>query len=147
MFRGSLCSVRAGADFLGSFYGRRSAPDTLYTQFRGYSTDAASAFAHRKWLRGNGVPSGELSLHILIAGLGRGTGTDFSCEVFEGRTKVFEMDFGRQMNCQVRSTFHSFYTVVAGRHVPGLMFALVRWFCWFVPCASSIQQLKLNLAC
>lgn len=45
-----------------------------------------------------------LLLHWLIlkyTGVGQGTGTDFSCEVFEAKSKVFEMDFGRQMNCQV----------------------------------------------
>lgn len=35
------------------------------------------------------------------SGIGKGDGSDMSCEVFIGRMKVFECDFGQNKNCQV----------------------------------------------
>ncbi|XP_003745380.1 phosphatidylinositol 3,4,5-trisphosphate 3-phosphatase TPTE2 [Galendromus occidentalis] len=36
-----------------------------------------------------------------IGGLGKGNGSDLRCEVFEGRSQVFDMNFGECRNCRV----------------------------------------------
>ncbi|CAN8032948.1 unnamed protein product [Ixodes persulcatus] len=91
------------------YFGNVRTDKTVGTKFQGVETPSQNRyveyFEEVKEKHDGQVPEeipqkvSEIRIYKL-SGLGRGTGTDFSCEVFEGRTKVFEMDFGRQMNCQ-----------------------------------------------
>lgn len=82
---------------------------TVGTKFQGVETPSQSRYVEYfevvKDSHGGDVPE-EVPLKVSsvriysLSGVGAGTGKDFSCEVFQGRSRVFEMDFGRQMNCQ-----------------------------------------------
>lgn len=54
----------------------------------------------------NGIPPEEVNLKLrqirihAVAGIGKGDGSDMMCEIFNGRTKVFECNFGQNKNCQ-----------------------------------------------
>lgn len=92
------------------YFGNVRTDKTVGTKFQGVETPSQSRYVEyfqevkEKY---DGVVPDEVPLKVIeiriykLSGVGQGTGTDFSCEVFEANTKVHEMDFGRQMNCQV----------------------------------------------
>lgn len=91
------------------YFGNVRTDKTVGTKFQGVETPSQSRYVEYfdevKDKHGSQVPD-EVPLKVAevriykLSGVGQGTGTDFSCEVFEGKSKVFDMDFGRQMNCQ-----------------------------------------------
>lgn len=91
------------------YFGNVRTDKTVGTKFQGVETPSQSRYVEyfeEVKDKHNGVLPDEVPLKIAemriykLSGVGQGTGTDFSCEVFEATSKVFEMDFGRQMNCQ-----------------------------------------------
>uniref|UniRef100_A0A2R5LGG5 Putative tyrosine-protein phosphatase tpte n=1 Tax=Ornithodoros turicata TaxID=34597 RepID=A0A2R5LGG5_9ACAR len=91
------------------YFGNIRTDKTVGTKFQGVETPSQNRyveyFEEVKDKHHGDVPE-EIPLKVSairiyrLTGVGAGTGKDFSCEVFQGRTRVFEMDFGRQMNCQ-----------------------------------------------
>ncbi|XP_075544361.1 phosphatidylinositol 3,4,5-trisphosphate 3-phosphatase TPTE2-like isoform X2 [Dermacentor variabilis] len=106
MHNGLFESAQASLEYFGNV----RTDKTVGTKFQGVETPSQSRYVEyfqEVKEKHDGVVPDEVSLKVKeiriykLSGVGQGTGTDFSCEVFEAKSKVFEMDFGRQMNCQV----------------------------------------------
>lgn len=91
------------------YFGKVRTDKSVGTKFQGVETPSQNRYVEYFETikeKHNGEVPKEESLKVAeiriykLAGVGCGTGTDFSCEVFEAKSRIFEMDFGRQMNCQ-----------------------------------------------
>ncbi|KFM68010.1 Phosphatidylinositol-3,4,5-trisphosphate 3-phosphatase TPTE2, partial [Stegodyphus mimosarum] len=103
---GLFGSAEASLDY----FGNRRTDLSKSSKFQGVETPSQNRYVgyfQEIKERYNGVPPEEVNLRLrqirinAVAGVGKGDGSDLSCEVFIGRSKVFECDFGLNKNCQV----------------------------------------------
>ncbi|XP_035206861.1 phosphatidylinositol 3,4,5-trisphosphate 3-phosphatase TPTE2-like isoform X2 [Stegodyphus dumicola] len=103
---GLFGSAEASLDY----FGNRRTDLSKSSKFQGVETPSQNRYVgyfQEIKERYNGVPPEEVNLRLrqirinAVAGIGKGDGSDLSCEVFIGRSKVFECDFGLNKNCQV----------------------------------------------
>ncbi|XP_054721798.1 LOW QUALITY PROTEIN: phosphatidylinositol 3,4,5-trisphosphate 3-phosphatase TPTE2-like [Uloborus diversus] len=102
---GLFGSAEASLDY----FGNRRTDLSKSSKFQGVETPSQNRYVGYFQLikeKYNGMPPKEVNLLLrelkitALAGIGKGDGSDFSCEVFIGRSKVFECDFGSNKNCQ-----------------------------------------------
>lgn len=91
------------------YFGNRRTDLSVGSKFQGVETPSQNRYVEyfqiiKDKYDGKLPPEIPLKLQEIkiyaVAGIGNGDGSDLSCEVFLGRTKVFEMDFGENKNCQ-----------------------------------------------
>jgi len=102
---GLFGSAEASLDY----FGNRRTDLTKSSKFQGVETPSQNRYVgyfQEVKEKHNGIPPAEVNLRLrqikitAVAGIGKGDGSDMSCEVYIGRSKVFECDFGLNKNCQ-----------------------------------------------
>lgn len=102
---GLFGSAEASLDY----FGNRRTDLSKSSKFQGVETPSQNRYVgyfQEVKEKYNGIPPQEVNLRLrqiritAVAGIGKGDGSDMSCEVFIGRMKVFECDFGQNKNCQ-----------------------------------------------
>lgn len=107
---GLFGSAEASLDY----FGNRRTDLSVGRKFQGVETPSQSRYVgyfQKIKEKYGGIPPEEVPLKLskikiyAMAGIGQGNGYDFSCEIFIGRKKVLDCDFGANKNCQ--AVYHS----------------------------------------
>lgn len=102
---GLFGSAEASLDY----FGNRRTDLSKSNKFQGVETPSQNRYVgyfQEVKEKYNGIPPEEVPLRLrqikitALAGIGKGDGSDFTCEIFNGRSKVFDCDFGINKNCQ-----------------------------------------------
>lgn len=115
-----ICIWLVEAELFGSaeasldYFGNRRTDLSVGSKFQGVETPSQNRYVgyfETIKERYHGEPPDEIPLKLsqikiyALAGVGQGNGYDFSCEIFIGRRKALDCDFGRNKNCQ--AVYHS----------------------------------------
>ncbi|XP_015913162.1 phosphatidylinositol 3,4,5-trisphosphate 3-phosphatase TPTE2 [Parasteatoda tepidariorum] len=102
---GLFGSAEASLDY----FGNRRTDLSKSNKFQGVETPSQNRYVgyfQEVKEKFKGLPPEEIPLKLrkiritALAGIGKGNGSDITCEIFNGRTKVFDCDFGSNKNCQ-----------------------------------------------
>uniref|UniRef100_T1J3Y5 Phosphatidylinositol-3,4,5-trisphosphate 3-phosphatase n=1 Tax=Strigamia maritima TaxID=126957 RepID=T1J3Y5_STRMM len=113
------------------YFGFRRTDLNISNKFQGVETPSQSRYVGyyediKDKLNGQMPEERALKIKMLritaLAGLGKGDGSDFSCEIFIGRNnKIFECNFGLNKNCQTHYYNEADYLEVKLTNCPNLV--------------------------